>query len=93
MPALGSTGLDLHPLCLGTNVFGWTADREASFAVLDAYVAAGGNALDTADSYPNWVPGNPPGLSEAIIGEWMAARGARDRVVLATKAGREGGLS
>ncbi|HEU4657564.1 MAG TPA: aldo/keto reductase [Capillimicrobium sp.] len=92
MARLDGTDLDLFPLCLGTNVFGWTADRDDAFAVLDAYVAAGGNVLDTADSYSNWVPGNPPGLSETIIGEWMAARGARDRVLVATKAGREGGL-
>lgn len=92
MPRLGSTDLDVFPLCLGANVFGWTADRHASFGVLDAYHAAGGDFVDTADSYPNWVPGNPPGLSESIIGEWMADRGVRDRIVVATKAGREGGL-
>jgi hypothetical protein len=66
--------LDVYGLCLGGNVFGWTADREASFAVLDAYVEAGGNFIDTADTYmrPNL------GISETIIGEWMAARGNRD---------------
>src|SRR4051812_27426420 len=81
--------LDVYGLCLGGNVFGWTADREASFAVLDAYVAAGGNFIDTADTYmrPNM------GVSETIIGEWMAARGNRDAVVIATKVGSDGGLS
>ncbi len=82
-------GLDVYGLCLGGNVFGWTADREASFAVLDAYVEAGGNFIDTADSYmrPNM------GISETIIGEWMAARGNRDALVIATKVGSDGGLS
>ncbi|WP_031164206.1 aldo/keto reductase [Streptosporangium roseum] len=79
--------LNLFPLCLGGNVFGWTADRDASFAVLDAYVEAGGNFVDTADSYSQWVPGHPGGESETIIGEWMAARGNRDRIVVATKVG------
>src|ERR671910_192920 len=81
--------LDVYGLCLGGNVFGWTADREASFAVLDAYLAAGGNFIDTADSYmrPNM------GISETIIGEWMAARGNRDSLVIATKVGSDGGLS
>src|SRR4051795_6946638 len=80
--------LDVYGLCLGGNVFGWTADRDASFAVLDAYVAAGGNFIATADTYmrPNM------GLSETIIGEWMAARGNRDSLVIATKVGSDGGL-
>jgi aryl-alcohol dehydrogenase-like predicted oxidoreductase len=80
--------LDVYGLCLGGNVFGWTADREASFAVLDAYVAAGGNFIDTADTYmrPNM------GISETIIGEWMTARGNRDSLVIATKVGSDGGL-
>src|SRR3954452_3656723 len=80
---------DVFGLCLGGNVFGWTADRDASFAVLDAYVAAGGNFIDTADTYmrPNL------GLSETIIGEWMASRGNRDALVIATKVGSDGGLS
>ncbi len=77
--------LDVFPLCLGGNVFGWTADRDASFAVLDAYVAAGGNFIDTADVYP---PGGTEGESERIIGQWLAARGRRDDVVLATKVGK-----
>lgn len=74
-------------LCLGANVFGWTADRDTSFAVLDAFVEAGGTMIDTADSYMFRVPGNSGGESEAILGEWMAARGNRDRIVLATKVG------
>ncbi len=85
MANLGQTDLDVHALCLGGNVFGWTADRDTSFAVMDAYVAAGGNFIDTAESYSAWVPGNSGGESEAIIGEWMAARGNRDDMVVATK--------
>jgi len=84
---LGSSGLDVHPICLGGNVFGWTADREASFAVLDAYVAAGGNFVDTADSYSSWAPGNRGGESERVIGAWLADRGRPDGLVLATKVG------
>jgi aryl-alcohol dehydrogenase-like predicted oxidoreductase len=82
MPALGRTGLDVFPLCLGGNVFGWTADEGQSFEVLDAYVAAGGNFIDTANSY--LVKG---GESETIIGRWMRDRGNRDDLVLATKVG------
>jgi aryl-alcohol dehydrogenase-like predicted oxidoreductase len=83
MPRLGRTDVDVFGLCLGGNVFGWTADEPASFAVLDAYVRAGGNFVDTANSYmrPN------PGISETIIGRWLAARGGRDELVLATKVG------
>jgi aryl-alcohol dehydrogenase-like predicted oxidoreductase len=91
---IGSTDLDVFQLCLGGNVFGWTADEEASFAVLDAYVAGGGNFVDTADSYSAFAPGNSGGESETIIGNWMSARGNRDSVVVATKVarlpGREG---
>jgi aryl-alcohol dehydrogenase-like predicted oxidoreductase len=87
MPTLGATGLDVHPLCLGGNVFGWTADEAQSFAVLDAYAAAGGNFVDTADSYSAWVPGNTGGDSEALLGRWMASRGNRDAMVIATKVG------
>jgi aryl-alcohol dehydrogenase-like predicted oxidoreductase len=79
--------LDVARLCLGGNVFGWTADRDAAFAVLDAYVEAGGNVVDTADSYMWRAPGNHGGESETIIGDWMAARGNRDRMVIATKVG------
>ena len=74
-------------LMLGANVFGWTADRDESFAVLDAFVEAGGTMIDTADSYMWRAPGNSGGESETILGEWMAARGNRDRIVLATKVG------
>jgi aryl-alcohol dehydrogenase (NADP+) len=89
MTKLGASDLDIFPLCLGGNVFGWTADRDQSFAVLDAFAAAGGNFVDTADSYPGWAPGSYAGESEAIIGEWMAARGNRDEVIVATKAGKD----
>jgi aryl-alcohol dehydrogenase-like predicted oxidoreductase len=87
MVKIGSSDLEVTRLCLGGNVFGWTADRETSFAVLDAYVAAGGNFVDTADSYFWRKPGNSGGESEALIGEWMASRGNRDAVVVATKVG------
>jgi aryl-alcohol dehydrogenase-like predicted oxidoreductase len=82
---LGSTGLEISNLCLGTMQFGWTADEQQSFAVMDAFVEAGGNFLDTADVYSRWAPGNPGGVSEEIIGRWMKARGNRDRLVVATK--------
>ncbi|MFE3192474.1 aldo/keto reductase [Nocardia sp. NPDC059240] len=85
MALLGTTDLDIYPLCLGGNVFGWTADQEQSFAVLDAFTAAGGNLIDTADAYSAWVPGNSGGESESIIGDWMAARGNRDTTYIATK--------
>src|SRR5919108_2824230 len=91
---LGSSDLEVSPLSLGGNVFGWTADEATSFDVLDAYAAAGGNFIDTADSYTFFAPGNSGGESETIIGNWMAARGNRDSVVVATKVarlpGREG---
>jgi aryl-alcohol dehydrogenase-like predicted oxidoreductase len=87
MKPLGQTGLDVFELCLGGNVFGWTADREGSFAVLDAYAEAGGNFIDTADVYMSSAPGNSGGESEAMIGEWMRARGNRDGLVIATKVG------
>ncbi|MDX2681050.1 aldo/keto reductase [Streptomyces soliscabiei] len=82
---LGSSDLEVFPLSLGGNVFGWTADETASFAVLDAYAAAGGNFLDTADAYSAWVQGNSGGESETIIGNWVKQRGNRDDVVIATK--------
>ncbi|MFF8958066.1 aldo/keto reductase [Streptomyces sp. NPDC014894] len=84
---LGSSGLDVFPLALGGNVFGWTADRSDTFAVLDAYAGAGGNLIDTADSYSAWVEGHRGGESETLIGEWLAARGRRDDIVVATKVG------
>ncbi|MDB5721722.1 MAG: alcohol dehydrogenase [Alphaproteobacteria bacterium] len=89
---LGNSGLATPPLVLGGNVFGWTADKETSFAVLDAFVAGGGTMIDTADVYSGWVPGNSGGESETIIGEWMKARGNRERVLIATKGGYYDGI-
>ena len=85
MITLPKTELKVHPLCLGGNVFGWTANEAESFAVLDAYVEAGGNFIDTADVYSEWNPGNKGGESETIIGKWMVARGNRKDLVIATK--------
>ncbi|MFE7764852.1 aldo/keto reductase [Streptomyces sp. NPDC057438] len=82
---LGTSDIEVFPLSLGGNVFGWTADEAQSFAVLDAYAAAGGNFVDTADSYSAWVEGNTGGESERIIGRWIRSRGNRDDVVVATK--------
>nr|WSX74864.1 aldo/keto reductase [Streptomyces sp. NBC_00899] len=82
---LGTSGLEVSPLALGGNVFGWTADEKASFAVLDAYAAAGGNFVDTADAYTAWIEGNQGGESETIIGRWAKARGNRSDIVIATK--------
>lgn len=79
--------IEVFPLSLGGNVFGWGADEAQSFAILDAYTEAGGNFVDTADVYSAWVPGNSGGESETIIGNWLAARGRRDQVVIATKVG------
>ena len=79
------TSLDFGPVVLGGNVFGWTADKAESFAVLDAFVAAGGRSIDTADVYSNWAPGNDGGVSEEIIGEWVSSRGNRADVVIGTK--------
>lgn len=89
---LGPSGIEVSPLNLGGNVFGWTADEETSFAVLDAYRAAGGNFIDTADVYSAWGEGNTGGESETILGRWLAARGGDD-VVIATKVGSWGELS
>ncbi|MBD2769483.1 aldo/keto reductase [Hymenobacter sp. BT664] len=86
---LGRSGLSISPLMLGGNVFGWTIDEATSFAVLDAFVAGGGNAIDTADGYSVWVPGHVGGESETIIGKWLRRRGRRDDVVIATKVGWE----
>ncbi len=82
---LGRTGLKVSILGLGTMQFGWTADEATSFAILDAYVEAGGNLLDTADIYSRWVEGNPGGVSEEILGRWMAQRRNRSQMVVATK--------
>jgi aryl-alcohol dehydrogenase-like predicted oxidoreductase len=93
MVKLGRSDLAVFPLCLGGNVFGWTADETQSFAVLDAYMAAGGNFIDTADTYSSFAPGLQGGESETVLGKWLQARNNRDRVVLATKVGRMPGLS
>lgn len=87
---LGATDLSVFPVCLGGNVFGWTADRAASFAVLDAYREAGGNFVDTADVYSAWVPGHRGGESEEVLGAWLRERRCRDEVVIATKVGMGG---
>ncbi len=84
---LGRTDLRIAPLVLGGNVFGWTADKAASFKVLDRFAGAGLNAIDTADAYSSWAPGNKGGESETIIGEWMKARGNRSRMIVVTKVG------
>ncbi len=95
---LGNSGLDVAPLAFGGNVFGWTADESTSFALLDAFVDAGFNLIDTADMYSTWVEGNSGGESEKIIGKWLKRSGKRAQVVIATKVGKEvgpgsGGLS
>jgi aryl-alcohol dehydrogenase-like predicted oxidoreductase len=88
---IGCSDLLVPPLCLGGNVFGWTVDEARSFAVLDAALEAGLNFIDTADVYSRWVEGNEGGESETIIGRWLKARGARNRVVIATKVGSDMG--
>lgn len=87
MEKLGNTDLEVFPLCLGGNVFGWTAGREDSFAVLDAYALGGGNFIDTADVYMQRIPGNSGGESETMIGDWLASRRSRDSMIIATKVG------
>jgi aryl-alcohol dehydrogenase-like predicted oxidoreductase len=89
---LGGTGFDVAPLAFGGNVFGWTVDEATSFQLLDAFVEAGFNLIDTADSYSRWVPGHAGGESETIIGRWIARRGRHDDVVIATKIGSDMGL-
>ncbi|MGH8151003.1 MAG: aldo/keto reductase [Steroidobacteraceae bacterium] len=88
---LGDSGIAVGPLALGGNVFGWTADEANSFKVLDAFVASGLNLVDTADVYSRWIPGHQGGESETIIGRWLASRGNRAQVVIATKVGIEMG--
>ena len=88
---LGRSDITIAPLALGGNVFGWTVDEPTAFKILDAFVAAGFDLIDTADVYPRWVPGNKGGESEAIIGNWMKAPGNRQKVVIATKVGSEMG--
>src|SRR6478735_5183533 len=88
---LGNSGLEIAPFTLGTNVFGWTIDEATSFKILDAFVAAGFNLIDTADVYSKWRPGNKGGESETIIGNWLKRTGNRDKVIIATKVGNEMG--
>jgi len=86
---LGKSSIEVAPLTFGTNVFGWTADQAMSFKLLDGFLAAGFNFIDTADVYARWVPGNSGGESETIIGHWLKSRGGRDKVIIATKFGIE----
>jgi aryl-alcohol dehydrogenase-like predicted oxidoreductase len=86
---LGGSGLEVSPVCLGGNVFGWTADEPVSFAILDAFVGAGFNFIDTADVYSRWVPGHKGGESETVLGNWFKRGGHRKTVILATKVGIE----
>ena len=88
---LGRSALAVAPLCFGGNVFGWTADEPTSFALLDAFVGAGFDFIDTADVYSRWVPGHQGGESETIIGNWLKSRGSRSNVVIATKVGMDMG--
>ncbi len=88
---LGRSGLQVSPLCFGGNVFGWTADEATSFRLLDAWVDAGFNFVDTADVYSRWAPGHTGGESEAVIGRWFKQNGKRNRIVLATKVGKDMG--
>ncbi|MCX6422279.1 MAG: aldo/keto reductase [Actinobacteria bacterium] len=87
MAHIGTSDLEVTPLCLGGNVFGWTADVPTSEAILDAFTAGGGNFIDTADGYSQWAPGHSGGESETVIGNWMASRRNRDDLVIATKVG------
>src|SRR5690606_17650656 len=84
---LGRSGIQIAPLVFGGNVFGWTADRDQSFALLDRFVERGFNAIDTADVYAAWAPGGQGGESETVLGQWLAKRGRRDDIVLMTKVG------
>lgn len=86
---LGNDNIKIAPIVLGGNVFGWTIDEKQSFAILDAFIDAGFNCIDTADMYSNWVPGNQGGESEAIIGKWIASRKNRDQIILTSKVGME----
>jgi aryl-alcohol dehydrogenase-like predicted oxidoreductase len=88
---LGRSGLDIAPLVFGGNVFGWTVDEKASFTLLDAFLGAGFDCVDTADVYSRWKPGNKGGESEIIIGNWLKARGNRSKIILASKCGNEMG--
>jgi aryl-alcohol dehydrogenase-like predicted oxidoreductase len=89
--SLGRSALQVSPLCFGGNVFGWTADEPTSFSLLDAWVDAGFNFIDTADVYSRWAPGHAGGESETVIGKWLKASGKRDKVIIATKVGNDMG--
>ncbi len=86
---LGNSGLDVSPICFGGNVLGWTADEPTSFRLLDAFVGAGFNFIDTADVYSKWAPGNKGGESESVLGKWLKRHGNREKVIVATKVGME----
>src|SRR5206468_657171 len=88
---IGNSGIEVAPLCFGGNVFGWTAAESTSFKLLDGFVGAGFDFIDTADVYSKWKPGNTGGESESIIGDWLAQRGRRDGVIIATKVAMEMG--
>src|SRR5208283_3131325 len=91
MRKLGNSGLEVSPLVFGGNIFGWTVDEATSFRLLDAFLSAGFNCIDTANLYSKWVPGNKGGESETTLGNWFKRRGNRHQVVLATKVGMEMG--
>src|SRR5580704_12851279 len=86
---LGRSGIETPPLILGGNVFGWTVDEAVGFKILDAFLAAGFDAIDTADVYSKWVPGHVGGESETMIGKWMKQRGNRSKVKVLTKVGMD----
>ena len=89
---LGNSGLEVAPLAFGGNVFGWTVDEPTSFVLLDAFVEAGFNLIDTADMYSRWVQGHSGGESETIIGKWLKRSGKRAKVIIASKVGKEMGI-
>ncbi|MBA4002508.1 MAG: alcohol dehydrogenase, partial [Delftia sp.] len=89
--SLGRSGLQVSPLCFGGNVFGWTVDEATSFSLLDAWLDAGMNFIDTADVYSRWAPGHAGGESESVIGKWLRRSGRRADIVLATKVGKDMG--
>src|SRR5512146_719203 len=91
MPTLGRSGIHVGPLAFGGNVFGWTADEATSFRLLDAFVDSQLNLIDTADVYSTWVPGHIGGESETVIGNWFKRTGKRDKIVIATKVGKQMG--
>jgi aryl-alcohol dehydrogenase-like predicted oxidoreductase len=91
MREIGRSGIKVSRVCLGGNVFGWTADEQASFTVLDTFVAGGGNFIDTADVYSTWAPGHQGGESETVLGNWLKSRGNRAKIVIATKVGSDMG--